>query len=455
MAELPPVDPEKAIAAIRDARPPATDRFTYLTIVEANLIPQALPALEEILQDAELTQDIGWDLVFNLATLPGSDTCLETIARLGNPREVILKVLEALELLEVPRNPDSSGDNDYSSDWSDNISAGDEYSEDDQAEQGKQDHKDETETPVPAEKKFVTFLGMLAILHQRIKTKRPSRFLAQTLQTVHSAYLYRPTPEITAAVINLVHSLSGRRRPALPSRKSSVNVANMDTPEQRGGGAPRNAPDPEAEEDTDQAAIDDSEADEALQQRMLLSFVTCVLERYAEEHDMDWAARLLEFYEPEKLVPGRKTLMGAFREEQKLLERDAVVGQLVVCLFSFPLLLSLSSFHPVTGADWCDAGLDSRLGTEFVLQDIPRPAAEGTLYEQPAVDGGQCSSPRGHRAFHRRLRLADRVLGVLSDRFRCRPTCARDAHLPRPLRLLEQAPRRRPGGPDSELTGLG
>src|SRR4051812_24464057 len=99
-------DAASAIAAIRDARPPATDRFTYLTILEANLIVDVLPTLNEILQDAELTQEIGWDLVFNLVNLPGPEACLETIARLGNPREVILKVLETLELLNVDRGDD-------------------------------------------------------------------------------------------------------------------------------------------------------------------------------------------------------------------------------------------------------------------------------------------------------------------------------------------------------------
>jgi hypothetical protein len=191
---LPKVDPAVAIAAIRDARPPATDRFAYLTILEANLSVEVLPVIEEVLQDAELTQDIGWDLVYNLVNLPGSEACLETIARLGNPREVILKVLETLELLYL-------GD-----------------------ESGEEEEEEGKEKGVSKEHKFVTLLGMLAILHRRIKTKYPSRFLAQTLQTVHQTY--RPTREATAAVINLVHNLAGRRRPVLPTRKSSINLAS-------------------------------------------------------------------------------------------------------------------------------------------------------------------------------------------------------------------------------------
>ncbi|KAK3692640.1 YAP-binding/ALF4/Glomulin [Podospora appendiculata] len=290
------MDPSAAIAAIRDSRPPATDRFTYLTIVESNLSPAVLPALNEILQDAELTQEIGWDLVYNLVNLPDSDACLETIARLGNPREVILKVLETLELLQ---NEDDG------------------YQSDDEEEERKQ-------VPGPAvtlTHKFITLLGVLAILHRRIKTKYPSRFLAQTLQTVLQSY--RPNQEMTAAVINLVHSLSGRRRPPLPSRKSSVNVANPD----QDGDASKNAPDPEADKDERE---DPSET--AMQQRLLLSFVTCILEAYANGNEMAWAARLLEYYNPDKIVPGKKTLMAAFREDQELLARDSIVGSLVALI---------------------------------------------------------------------------------------------------------------------------
>lgn len=289
-------DPSKAIEAILESRPPATDRFTYLTIIEANLCPEVLPTLNDVLQDAELTQEIGWDLVFNLVNLPGSEDCLETVARLGNPREVILKVLETLELL---------GGN----------------SEDgEEGEEGKGEQR-KLEPTVSSTHKFITLLGMLAILHRRIKTKYPSRFLAQTLQTVLGTY--RPNQEMTASVLNLVHSLSGQRRPHLPSRKSSVNVANPDYH----GDASKNAPDPEADRD-DREDPDESD----LQQRLLLSFATCILEAYANGNEMMWSARLLEFYNPEKIVPGRRTLMAAFREDQELQSRDSIVGKLEVSM---------------------------------------------------------------------------------------------------------------------------
>ncbi|KAK3944563.1 YAP-binding/ALF4/Glomulin [Diplogelasinospora grovesii] len=288
-------DVSKAIEALKEARPPATDKFTYLTIIEANLIPEVLPTLNEILQDAELTQELGWDLIYNLVNMPESEACLETIARLGNPREVILKVLETLEILD----------------------SDDGYQSDDEGD--KKPESDPTATPT-LEQKFITLLGMLAILHKRIKTKYPSRFLAQTLQTI--LRVYRPEQQMTASVINLVHSLSIRKRPTLPTRKSSVNVANPD----QDGDAYKNAPDPEADRD---GKDEEDPSEGAIQQKMLLSFVTCVLEAYVNGNDVAWAARLLEFYNPERMVPGKQTLMAAFRENQELQARDSIVGQLV------------------------------------------------------------------------------------------------------------------------------
>ncbi|KAK4165331.1 YAP-binding/ALF4/Glomulin [Cladorrhinum sp. PSN259] len=302
------VDPAKAIEAIREARPPATDRFTYLTIIEANLLPEVLPTLNEILQDAELTQEIGWDLVYNLVNLPGSEGCLETIARLGNPREVILKVLETFEVLEQ-----------------------DGYQADDEEDDSEAEKKDAT--AVSTIQKFILLLGMLAILHKRIKTKYPSRFLVQTLQTVYSAY--RPNHELTAAIINLVHSLSGERRPPLPSRKSSINVASLGVERD----ASKNAPDPEADRE---GREDPTES--VLQQKLLLSFATCILEAYVNGNNMAWAARLLEFFNPERIIPGRKTLMAAFREDQELLARDAIVGKLVALISDLGLTSPSKSF---------------------------------------------------------------------------------------------------------------
>jgi hypothetical protein len=83
------------------ALPPQTDYISYLTIVEHYLNEDTLPILHKVLQDEKLTTNIGWDLVHLLVPLlPQSTQCLQDIARLGNPREVILKVTESLRLID-------------------------------------------------------------------------------------------------------------------------------------------------------------------------------------------------------------------------------------------------------------------------------------------------------------------------------------------------------------------
>jgi hypothetical protein len=136
----------KSIAAIKDSLPPATDYLTYLTILESHLSPEILPTLNEILQDAELTQNIGWDLIHLLLPMPEADQCLSTIARLGNPREVVLKITEALQLLEL-----------------------------EEEEEEEFEVEVEVEKPSDAEPttidRFCTLISLLSIIHPRIKTK--------------------------------------------------------------------------------------------------------------------------------------------------------------------------------------------------------------------------------------------------------------------------------------------
>ncbi|KAI2617257.1 DUF1760-domain-containing protein [Hypomontagnella submonticulosa] len=279
----------ESIKAIQEAA--KEDRFTYLTILQYHVTsPEILPTLNEVLQDADLTQEIGWDLVQMLLNLEGSETCLETVARLGNPREVVIKVMEALEGLAVA--------------WNDEVIV------------DVDDPGVIPDSKIPG--KFITLLGMLAILHRRIETKYPSRFLGPSLVKVFEAY--QPTPEMTASVINLVYSLSGRKRPPLPNRTSSISVANPD----QDGDASKNAPDPEAEQEDPK--------EDAMQRKLLQAFVTCILQRYVNAHDMLWSPRLLEVYNPQRNIPGKKTTTEAFRENEELQRRDAVVGQLVASL---------------------------------------------------------------------------------------------------------------------------
>lgn len=282
----------EAITAIKEGA--KEDPFTYLTILQYNVTsPEVLPTLSQVLEsNPKVTQEIGWDLVQLLLGIDGSEICLEIVARLGNPREVIIKVMEALE-----------GFNDEPSD--DTADSAEHHA---------------ASAPVNRSKNFVTLLGMLAILHRRIKTKYPSRFLGQSLIKVYEAY--QPNPEMTAAVINLVRSRSGQKRPPLPTRKSSVNVANPD----QNGDASKNAPDPEAETE--------DPTEEQLQRKLLQSFVTCVLQRYINQNGMQWSARLLEQHHPERKIPGGKTITQAYNENDELHQRDDTVGQLVVSVYA-------------------------------------------------------------------------------------------------------------------------
>ncbi|KXJ94879.1 hypothetical protein Micbo1qcDRAFT_232260 [Microdochium bolleyi] len=280
---------EESIAAIKGGA--KEDRFTYLTILQYHVTrPEVLPALNEVLQDADLTQEIGWDLVQMLVGIDDSSACLETVARLGNPREVVIKVMEALDSLTEA--------------WSE------------EAESAEDIQQIAATSKIPA--RFITLCGMLSILHGRIKTKYPSRFLGPSLVKVFEAY--QPLPEMTAAITNLVRSLSGSKRPPLPSRKSSVNVNDPN----KTGDNSKNAPDPEAEKEDPK--------EPAMQEKLLQSFVTCILQRYVNAHPMRWTPRLIDVYHPERRIPGRKTTVEAYSENETLQKRDGVVGQLVALL---------------------------------------------------------------------------------------------------------------------------
>lgn len=301
-----------SITAIRESIPPVTDYLTYLTILESHLSPEILPTLNEILQDAELTQNIGWDLIQLLIPLPGSEACLGTIARLGNPREVVLKATETLTLLDLDENPDE--DEDAAHEGGDATETA--TTSDRAAEVPKKPAEDITHIPTSVDK-FCTLVSLLSILHPRIKTKYPSRFLSTSLMAILSSY--RPSFQATEAVSSFVHAISGKKRPPLPGRKSSLSVHLQSASDTV-------APDPEA------TAEDPKE--DSIQKKLLQSFVTHVLEVYIKSNGLEWAARLQEHFEPKKVIPTRRSFGESYRQDQALQERDIAVGQLVVSLIA-------------------------------------------------------------------------------------------------------------------------
>jgi hypothetical protein len=280
------------ITAITVSLPPAEDYLMYLTILEYNMSPEILDTLEGFLQDPELTQNIGWDLIHLLLPLPGADKCLTTIARLGNPREVILKVTEELQKLDL-----------------------------DSIEEEEKGEADATPNDLDG---FCTLVHLLSILHPRIKTKHPSRFLSTTLMAILTAF--RPSNRATLALIAFVHTVfPGKKRPPLPGRKSSLQLTTLAISNDQ------SAPDPEAQdEDPDESTI---------QVKLLQSFVIHVLEEYVNANTLEWSSRLQESFNPKKVVAGRTSLGEAFREQEDLQIRDTITGQLVVS--NAPLIYAL------------------------------------------------------------------------------------------------------------------
>ena len=307
------------------ALPPETDYLTYLTIVEYNLSRDQLPILHDLLQDSTLTINIGWDLVkLLLPLLPESEQCLRDIALLGNPRETILKVAELLEELGQENEEEDQLDG--------------ESSDHDAVRPARNSHINENESRTSLlTLQFQSLLHMLCILHPRIKTRYPSRFLVTSIQAVIRAYkALAQVPGSMGPILMLLKSMSESKQPHLPPRKSQQAVPTVTV-----GAA---APDPEQEADT----VTEEEA--GLKQRILRCFVTHVMESYicallpvTETSPLAWSNRFFERRYPEKLLPHRSTYRSLFQEQADLEMRDATISQLLVSLYAIIWLLRLNT----------------------------------------------------------------------------------------------------------------
>ena len=320
------------------ALPPESDYLTYLTIIEYNLSAESLPILHKVLQDEALTTNIGWDLVHLLVPfLPESEQCLDDIARLGNPREVILKVTEYLRLIEydAAENADAEEGPAVSGAADARIRADSSTyplkTAPATGSDGVEPSSQATELPPPLPlptTQFVTLLSMLAQLHERIKTKNPSRFLSTTLQAVLASFSNSSSnrEEMILAIILLVKSLAGTTRPALPNRQSSELLTRTTKTS-----TDKSAQDPEAS-----APAEATPEEATMQKRLLQSFVTHVVEEYLfnlESTDEDvpgmaWCSRIMEKLHPRQIIPDKKTLTDRFATQKTLHRRTDAVGQL-------------------------------------------------------------------------------------------------------------------------------
>lgn len=305
------------------ARPPATDPITYLTIVEYNLSEENLPVLHQVLQDTELTSTIGWDLIhLLLPLLPASEECLQAIAAKGNPRECILKVTEALRLLEFEEPQETEDEEDDEEGSRQKLKAPDVKV----GESSTSQQLPSTVLPPLPVLKFVFLLDMLATLHRRVKTKYPSRFLSTSLQAALVAFNRGNSnmEELALSAIKFAKTMSGTKRPHLPSRRSSGNLLRTRTHESE--------PDPEAQSD----APNNDET--TLINRLLQSFVTHILEDYVLSLTSDedvpglaWSSRLMEKFGPHRIPnkPNYRKYADRFAEDEDLMSRTAILGQVV------------------------------------------------------------------------------------------------------------------------------
>lgn len=363
---LPPEMTSEGDNPILDALPPKSDYITYLTILEYHLTSDRLPSLQKVLEDDSensLTENIGWDLVqLLLPLLPQSEKCLDLVARKGNPKEVIIRVTEALESISnaasnAKEEAEEAGDYDFAGEGlktfdgeAERIHLGElklegmpdpsmdskpKKMQDLQHDMEKLNIANSTTTSLPSIQ-FSMLLSMLAVLHPRIKTKNPSRFLATSLQAVLRAYRGLIIPSVTAKVVELLTKLSGRQRPALPPRTSTAEVNQLATSAPTADFITAPLADPEEDSGSAENAASE-EADKAIVKRLLQAVALEVLEDFvidagsAQESGLGWTIRLREQIEPQLSVPGRKTETARFRGERDLRDTDLIVEKLVVC----------------------------------------------------------------------------------------------------------------------------
>ncbi|RAL59240.1 hypothetical protein DID88_006955 [Monilinia fructigena] len=282
--------------------PPNGDYPLYLDFIHEVFIDEQptpklraelLAILDDLLQNKGLANLMGWDLMPTLLNVPGSETCLITIARLANPREVIIGVVAELRKLDLYGIED---------DW---------HGEEAVAEkQNKSTGKNDLD-------RFCFVLSLLSIIHPRIKAKHPSRFLAATIFAIMQAF--HPSHRAVMAIGKFVHIVSGKKRPTLPGRKSSLSIASVMRPEIEESLPP--VPDPEAQEE------DSYESD--IQKKLLQGLVTHMLESYINVYPLEWAGRLQESYDPKRVVAGRMNLAEIFQKTPEYQTRETVTGQLV------------------------------------------------------------------------------------------------------------------------------
>ena len=392
--------------------PPETDYITYLTLLEYQLNASNLPTLTRLLteDDGTLAQEIGWDLLKLVLplTAPSPDEarkCLEVVARRGNPREVVVRVAEELDRLgrdnnyggEVDEHQDEEDDGLQTFDGeAERIHLGDmtlhgmpppsdRQQRRHQQSSQRQDQLDDHVVNQNPSVKLGLMLLMLGLLHPRIKTKYPSRFLATSLPAALGAYRRVPIDATTTlAFFSFLEKVAGKQKPALPPRMSSSTIQQANEPTS----ASTPLPDPEGR--SEEAVPPEVSAEEqAIIRRLLQAVLLEILEEYIQSVAvgdppcMSWTMRLRDRFEPKRLVPGRQTETENWKTQESLPERDLTVKRAIRLSKDLGIEITglrseLFDFEEVLASDdeeapGEDAGQDSPTEFPSSPKDIPFP----------------------------------------------------------------------------------
>ena len=313
------------------ALPSNTDYITYLTILEYQLTPQNLSTLNRLLQDDDgtLAAEIGWDLLKLVLPMlrvepDKARECLDIIARRGNPREVIIRVAEELERLghdESDAEADPAENDDGLPTFvgeaprvhlGDMTLRGMPKPSIPEAPVNHPEHEEDGLDAVVEEVNFRALLNMLGLLHPRIKTAYPSRFLATSLPAALSAYRrLSMNTESTFSFLRTLTKLATKKRPALPPRVSTSNVLSTTSTNDTSGdivSAP--LPDPESKTETGTAprAVADNEA--AINQRLVQAVLLEIIDEYtaaSSDPQPPLTARLRVEFEPHSVTSLRRS----------------------------------------------------------------------------------------------------------------------------------------------------
>ncbi|KIW97818.1 uncharacterized protein Z519_01402 [Cladophialophora bantiana CBS 173.52] len=360
------------------ALPPATDYMTYLTLLEYQLTPRNLPTLSRLLgdDDGKLAEEIGWDLLKLILPMV-KDTpeevnrCLEIVARRGNPREVVVRVAEELEKLSDAVQDSDNEDGFYHGDDQDELPTF--PGEAPRVHLGQMTlHGMPEQKPaeIPSDKgtgessmarqtvslkalKLQALFNMLSILHPRIKTQYPSRFLATSLPAALGAYRQVPISIVTtSSFLSMLEKISGRKRPPLPPRTSTQGEGpSSSKPAPDVPATAASLPDPEAKAEGEDTGVNEpSEGEKSIVFRLLDAVLLEVLDEYmsslaTQKHpSMSWTARLREYREPRRIVPGRPAEIEIWQKTLELKERDALLAQ----FFSISQQMQLDASREIT-----------------------------------------------------------------------------------------------------------